>query len=132
MAFIKWGKEHLTKHKQMDKEHKAIVDLLNEMYERLVEKKEVKKLLYSLHKTVTEHFDHEKKLMLDSEYKSFYSHDQEHKRYLNKMNLFVDAIKRKEEVISISYLESCRDWFANHLELKDRKLANHLIENKIK
>lgn len=130
MAFINWGKSHLTKHKTIDTEHKAIIEIINAMHERLTQKKEVKKLLYSLYKNMELHMENEKELMLSTGYKNFFSHNQEHEQFLRKMKELVEEVKAKEETVTFTFLESCRDWLTNHLELKDRKLTKHLNELK--
>lgn len=113
---------HRTKVSIMDQQHDEMADAVNKYFSKDDNSKESFTLfLENIGKLAKIHFAAEEKLMIDWRYENFYSHKQEHDRFLRKVNSY--GIKDKDELFVF-----IRDWLNNHLLMKDIKLGKFLSE----
>jgi hemerythrin len=130
MSFINWTEDEVLNIKIIDKQHKNLAALLNELHETLgsnrtfLEKKLVERILTNLR----EHFDTEERLMKESKFPFFISHKMEHDRFYNKIESFYDKLEQGSERVTLELLNSIKTWLFNHLEINDRKCTKFFVE----
>lgn len=118
------GLDELTKtsYEIIDKQHKGLTDAINEYI--LADDSRPDKYNFFIEKLSglsKEHFETEEMLMIQSGYENYYSHKMEHDRFLRK--LFSFSFDNREMLFGF-----LRDWLQSHLELKDMKLTQFLIQ----
>lgn len=134
MSYVEWNEIVIVNHPTIDKEHKRMVEDTNKLYEYLVSNKVTKanKLLLKIVQDLKHHFETEDALMQKSKIPQYISHKLEHERFYNKIRDILARIEAGKETLSLDHLKIVKIWFVNHLELKDRPLANFLNEHNIK
>ncbi len=70
--------------------------------------------------------------MLKSKIPQYISHKLEHERFYNKIRDIQIRINAGKEALSLEHLKIIKTWFFNHLDFKDKQLANFLNEKNIK
>ena len=130
MPFMTWSEEDTVSVESIDDQHKAIVDLVNDLHMNLGSDKEfyTKHLIGELVKKVREHFDTEENFMRDYKFPNYISHKLEHDRFFNKIQDFNSQLENGNEDVNLELLRSIKRWFYNHLEINDRKIAAYLRE----
>jgi len=134
MSFLDWNDAAITNHPTMDKEHKKMVDDTNKLYSFVTSNKKEKanKLFLKIVDDLKIHFETEERLMKESKIPLYISHKLEHDRFFNKISALQKSIDSGKEILGIEHLKIVKIWFYNHIDFKDRKLAEYLIENNIK
>lgn len=134
MDFIEWNEKAIVNHISMDREHKKMVEDTNKLYSYVSSNKTEKanKLLIKMVEEFKTHFDTEHALMQKSKIPQYISHKLEHERFYNKIRDLQLRINSGKETLSIDHLKIVKIWFYNHMEFKDRQLANYLNEHNIK
>lgn len=132
MEFIEWNKAVELNIPILDKQHKKMVKLTNQLYKELElnKKAQIKKTLKLIVDDLKYHFETEEKLIDESKLQNFISHKLEHQRFYNKISGLYQNIKAGKSQLTIDDLKSVKVWFFNHLDFKDRKLAEHLLSKK--
>ena len=131
MDFIQWNKSVELSVPILDEQHKAMVDLTNQLHNLLEtnNKAQINKTLKSILDEMEIHFETEDKLMKESKLPLFFSHKLEHERFYNKLyNLHFEVESGKKQ-LSLDDLKMLKIWFFNHIEFKDRSLADHILAN---
>lgn len=131
MEYIQWDKSIKVNVPKIDKQHKKMVDITNQLH-RFVEANDstqIKKNLKILVDDLKIHFDTENKLMTESKLPYFISHKLEHDRFFHKMNGLYLNVKTGKQKLTMDNLKSIKIWFFNHMDFKDRVLADHIIAN---
>ena len=131
MDFIQWNKSVELNVPILDEQHKNMVDLTNQLHGLLETKKktQINKTLKSILDEMEIHFETEDKLMKESKLPLFFSHKLEHERFYNKLNNIYFRIESGEKQLTLDNLKMIKIWFFNHIEFKDRSLADHVIAN---
>jgi len=134
MEFIKWSKEVELNVPIIDKQHKNMVKLTNQLYKELEanKKAQIKKILKLIVDDTKHHFETEERLIEEYKMENFISHKLEHQRFLNKINGVYQNIKVGKSELTIDDLNSIKVWFFNHIDFKDSKLAEHILSQKKK
>ena len=131
MDFIQWNESVILNVPIMDEQHKNMVDLTNQLHGLLETKNktQISKTLKSILDEMEIHFETEDKLMKESKLPLFFSHKLEHERFYNKLNNIYFRIESGEKQLTLDNLKMIKIWFFNHIEFKDRSLADHVIAN---
>ncbi len=134
MSFIDWNKDAIVNHVAMDKEHKKMVDDTNKLYSLVTSNKvkDANKLLTKIVADLKVHFDSEEIYMRKSKIPQYISHKLEHDRFYNKIKNIESQVLAGDDILTIEHLEIVKTWFYNHIDFKDRNLAEFLIKNNIK
>jgi len=128
MGYIQWSKAIKVNVPKIDEQHKKIVELTNQLHDLIDtnDTAQIKKNLKMMVEDLKIHFETENKLMVETKLPNFISHKLEHERFYNKMNGLYQNIKIGKQKLTISDLKSVKIWFFNHMDFKDRKLADHI------
>ena len=131
MDFIQWSKSVVLNVPILDEQHKNMVDLTNQLHGLLETKNktQISKTLKSILDEMEIHFETEDKLMKESKLPLFFSHKLEHERFYNKLNNIYYRVESGEKQLTLDNLKMIKIWFFNHIEFKDRSLADHVIAN---
>ncbi len=131
MDFIQWSKSVVLNVPILDEQHKNMVDLTNQLHGLLETKNktQINKTLKSILDEMEIHFETEDKLMKESKLPLFFSHKLEHERFYNKLNNIYFRVESGEKQLTLDNLKMIKIWFFNHIEFKDRSLADHVIAN---
>jgi len=134
MNYLEWDDSSVVNHAKIDREHKKMVLDVNKLYNYLLSNKTEKanKLMIKILDDLKQHFETEESLMLKSKIPQYISHKLEHERFHKKIKDLLSKVEAGKETLTIDHLKVVKTWFFNHLDFKDRPLANFLTEHNIK
>ena len=128
MDFLDWQPEYETKIRQMDEQHKNLVNKINEVYEKIdkLTYAESKEVFIWLKAHLEEHFATEEGLMKEFNDPGYISHKLEHERFYNSILDALNYLEEDKGKLSKEFLGRIKIWFINHFDFKDKKLGEHL------
>ncbi|MBI5050411.1 MAG: hemerythrin family protein [Nitrospirae bacterium] len=131
MALIKWDESFSVNVTEIDRQHKKLVNMINEFYDSLREdsKQAFHKLLNSLVDYTYYHFSTEEKYFDIYSYENSDSHKQEHKYFIEKINNVKNRMARGEFVISLEITNFLKDWLITHIKETDKKYSQCFNDN---
>lgn len=128
MNYIERSDYELVNVREIDDEHKKIVEQINELYGYVgSSKKETIKFLFKqLLGTINCHFMTEEKFMTENNFLQYYTHKMEHSSYFRKLKNFNDDLCDEKIKLNMVLMKSLKSWFINHLKYNDLKLGKYL------
>ncbi|MGD9343226.1 MAG: bacteriohemerythrin [Desulfuromonadales bacterium] len=130
MLFV-WDDKFNTGIEAIDRDHKGLVDLINDLYEAMQDGSGGALLLpiFSALKHYTEtHFEREEQFMVDCDAPDQARHVREHKQMMAKLADLESRHRRGEAAISLQTLTFLRDWLKNHICVVDQAMAAQVQE----
>lgn len=129
MAFFAWGKEYETGIKEVDAQHKKLIELINELYEAMRCGKGMEvmgKILSDLIKYTKTHFTYEEYLMGTYGFPELSSHKSEHQGFTSKVLDFERDFKEGKVGLTVQVMNFLKEWLANHILKIDKKYVPFL------
>ena len=120
MNTIAWSTDLEIGIPPIDKQHKRIVDYINEL-EKLKDSnttKEVGDVLEQLVDYTLSHFAFEEELMEESDYVFVKAHKRVHQLFVRKIASYVERFKTGENITN-ELLRTLRTWLVNHIKTDD-------------
>lgn len=131
MELIQWTDNYLTGFKEIDNQHKALVVLINELF-NLMQEGKAKKHLDDIFDHLTDytkkHFFEEEKMMVKYAFKEFNEHKEEHKKFIDQLAKLKSDFKKEKVTISIETLNFLKNWLLNHILVTDMRYVPHIKE----
>ena len=130
MLFV-WDDSCKTGVSEIDQDHKALIKLINDLYEAMQDGSGGALLLpiFSAlkHYTAT-HFAKEERYMMECGAPSQEKHVKEHTLMMAKLADLESRHRNGEAAISLQTLTFLRDWLKNHICVVDKAMAVHLTD----
>lgn len=115
-----------------DKEHRGIVDAINELQEAVEganERAITNPLLHKLAEATQAHLVSEEAMMASSMYPGRMLHGMKHQRLLEQMSAFTARYSRDGAAMDRHSLNFLRDWVTTHIQSEDRNFGLWLNEH---
>ena len=128
MLFV-WDDSYNTGIAEIDQDHKALVNLINDLYEAMQDGSGGALLIpiLSALKSYTEtHFSREEQYMVECNAPDQEKHIQQHRLMVAKLVDLESRHRRGEAAISLQALTFLRDWLKNHICVVDQAMTVHL------
>ena len=125
MLFV-WEDKYNTGIEEIDRDHRGLVNLINDLYEAMQDGTGGALLLpiFSALKHYTEtHFNREERFMVNCDAPDQAQHFQEHRQMMARLADLESRHRRGEAAISLQTLTFLRDWLKNHICVVDRAMA---------
>jgi hemerythrin-like metal-binding protein len=135
MALISWNEKYSVKVDSIDKQHKRLVDLINELHDAMMNKKAkdvLLKIIRGLVAYTSEHFGYEEKLFVENGYADSREHKKEHSEFIAKISDFQEKYEGGKLTLSMEMLSFLKDWLLNHIAGTDQKYSAFLVEKGVK
>jgi hemerythrin-like metal-binding protein len=135
MALITWNPALEVGVKEIDAQHKRLVDLVNQLNDamRLGQGRDkIGPVLNELVRYTVSHFATEERFMDAHRYALSANHKAEHKKLLEDVGAFKAKFDSGNANLSIEVLQFLRDWLSKHIMGTDKKLGGALNEKGIK
>ena len=126
MAYIVWDDSYSVGVKEIDNQHKKLVDLINQLHEAMKAgqgSKEAPVILKGLVDYTNFHFKYEEKLMKDNAYPGLLNQEKQHKNFVDKINGFQTDMATSKLTIGVKINEFLKDWLINHISDEDKKYS---------
>jgi len=129
---IQWSEKHSMGVKEIDDQHKAFIETLNNLYSAVNSgklKDELEKILVGLVNYASNHFATEEKYFDLYQYENAAEHKEEHRKLKAKVADFYEKLQKGEMDITLDLLDFLEDWLVDHLEKQDWKYKECFRKN---
>lgn len=133
--YIAWQNIFSVNIKEIDEQHKKLIDIINELYDsmKIGKGKEIlENTLDKMIKYAQTHFTKEEEYMTDYKYPEYKAHKGEHKKFVKKVLTFQKDFKGDKLALSSDVMEFLRNWLINHIMETDKKYAPFFNEKGLK
>ena len=129
MALVEWRDDFNVGIDEVDFEHKAMIDLINESYEEAKKDGSSEAVMDSLgeiFEKISAHFALEEKVMKELEYDQFKDHKEDHERLLDSIRDIMDEYAGETVLDDEKFGLSLKEWFVSHFSTKDARLHSFM------
>ncbi len=129
MAKLEWNQSFDLGIRQIDKQHRKLMDLINAVHDGFAAAKpreEINKILTALSEYTHKHFAEEEALMLSSGYKDLRRHQMQHQQIRDQLRDYIEAYHGNDETVGPKLLTFLQTWLAAHVQGVDQKIAPFL------
>lgn len=129
MSLIAWDEKFSVGIASVDHEHRELIGLINETYDRLRRPDAditVPDFLGEIYTRISAHFALEEKLMRASRYVHFQEHKADHERLLDEIRDIMDDYEDKRDFDAEHFAQRLGAWFTGHFRTHDARLHRNL------
>ena len=124
---LKWDDSFLIGIDELDYEHKALIDDINQLHEKLArhdEKSEIEICLGDIFARMQAHFALEEHVMKERGYEFFDEHKREHDALLDTYTEHMVHFLNDTDISSSAHIEnSLKHWILDHILVSDKKMS---------
>ena len=126
-TLFKWDDSFLIGIKELDHEHKVLIDDINRLHEELAkhdEKSKTEEYLGDIYARMQAHFALEEHVMKEHGYKYFDEHKREHEELLDSYTEYMVKFLNDDDVSSDKSIEdNLKHWVITHIVTSDKKMS---------
>ena len=129
MSLLQWKPEYSVGVADVDLEHKALIEMINDTYGRLEQhgdSADIEECLGELHASIAAHFALEETLMRASAYPEYQAHKEDHEGLLDQVRDFMDGYFEDPDTGRIILQQQLDQWFSVHFSSHDARLHRRL------
>ena len=129
MAFIDWTPKLSVGSPLMDRQHKALIALINQLHSAMLKgalKEDMQKVFSELIWYTASHFNSEEALMRETGYPRLASHYLEHVEFVRKAQDLHAQLLAGKFTVSIDLLRFLKSWLSDHILGSDQQYAPYL------
>lgn len=127
MALIEWNEILSVKVKEMDEQHKKLIEIINNLNDAMKigkSKEVIGDILSNLAKYITVHFTSEEKYMEKYNYPELPQQKKAHETFVAKITDYQKMFKDGKTVLSIEIMNFLKDWLTTHIKGTDKKYGD--------
>ena len=131
MALVTWNDSFSVNIAQIDKQHKKLVDMINELHAAMKTgqgKDVMGKVLNGLVSYTTTHFETEEKLFREHDYPDAAAHQMEHRAFVAQVMDFKNGFDSGKLTVSVKVMNFLAKWIQDHIQGSDKQYAGFLNE----
>ena len=129
MSLIAWDDRYSVGEASVDHEHRELIGLINETYDRLKRPDAditVPDFLGEIYTRISAHFALEEKLMRASRYDQYPEHKADHERLLDEIRDIMDDYEDRRIFEAEQLAQRRGSWFTGHFRTHDARLHRNL------
>lgn len=126
MALIEWTPALELGVEQMDRQHRQLVKILNELHQAMLggsQPRDLMRVMKELILYTKYHFTTEERLMAETGYPGLPRHKQKHEALTAKAEEYTAEVLRGRATVSLSILQFLKDWLNRHILGTDKEFA---------
>jgi hemerythrin-like metal-binding protein len=135
MFSFSWKSRYSVGVKDLDRQHQAIMDGLNELHEEMLRgnvNEAVAPLIDQVVSLAGQHFATEEELMESTGFPGLVEHRAKHKELSLKVEEFIARHNNGDLAAYSQFMYFVRDWMTKHMEKEDREYVPWLAEHGIR
>ncbi|MFA6449299.1 MAG: bacteriohemerythrin, partial [bacterium] len=124
---FEWRKEYTIYVSELDKQHKALFQIVGGLCDKLEEENaeaDFNKMLRGLLEHVKSHFSNEECLLKEHGYPELENQRREHEKLIGELSGFVNKIEQGGVKDRVDCVEFLKNWFVTHTLVEDRKYGS--------
>jgi hemerythrin-like metal-binding protein len=121
-TFIEWSNKYSVGYDEIDKQHKKLISIINQLYASYMEANEksvVSKSLRELVEYAGYHFKTEEALFDKFNYTDSLIHKLEHKQFVEQLESFLFDYQKNTSILSMKMLSFLQKWLSEHIFISD-------------
>ena len=129
MDLLEWKTEYSVGVATVDEEHRALIDLINALHNRIDARStpdEIEAGLDGIHNAVALHFALEERVMRDAGYAEYAEHKEDHELLLDEIRDLMDDFLADSDAGAERLRTRLSAWFADHFVSFDARLHGKL------
>lgn len=129
MSLLEWKPEYSVGIASMDDEHREMIDLINDVYQRLgssSDPEDIEDCLDNIFNTISLHFALEERIMREHAYAEYTEHKEDHEDLLDEIRDLMDQFIGDTDSGARLLEKRLSDWFARHFATFDARLHGKL------
>jgi len=129
MVLLEWKSEYSVGIASMDDEHREMIDLINDVYEKIGNTPDagaIESCLEEIFNTISLHFALEERIMRDSGYSEYEDHKDDHEDLLDEIRDLMDSFATDPDEGTRQLKLRLSDWFGKHFASFDARLHGKL------
>jgi len=129
MELLSWQPEYTVGIPSADAEHRELIDLINQCYDRLEISNgpgAVEKFLDDIQTHIATHFEHEEHAMHEAEYGEYRAHRKDHEALLMQLGELKDRYVAHPNTGRAVLQYRLSTWFGHHFSTYDSRLHRQL------
>jgi hemerythrin len=131
MALINWSDSLSVNVKEIDLQHRKLIDMINELNEAMrvgKGKESLGKILNGLISYTATHFKQEERYFDKYGYPDTVNHKKEHVAFVKKVTDFKDGFENNNLAVTMEVMNFLSDWLKNHIKGTDKKYSKFFNE----
>lgn len=135
MGFITWDEKYSVGVRELDAQHKQLVQILSDLYDAMQAQKTndvLGRILTQLVNYTKNHFATEEKLMAQCGYPDLAAQKREHEAFTKKVVDFKESFDSGRTSLSVSLTSFVKDWLFSHIGGTDKKYGPFMNSKGIK
>ncbi|MBA4407716.1 hemerythrin [bacterium] len=127
MALLNWSDNYSVRVREIDTQHKKLIDLINTLHDGMKSgkgKEVLGGILNELVAYTVYHFGFEEKLFDKYGYPETIIHKRQHADLIAQVKKFVDSYNSGDGVLTIELMNFLRDWLTQHIAGSDKKYSD--------
>lgn len=135
MALLKWTDMLSVGIHAIDEQHKVLIDMINNFYNKINEKSNnelISELIGKMKDYTMVHFHEEEALFKKYNYTEFENHKKEHDHFIEKVKDLENRFKEGKIILSYEITAFLKDWLIKHIQGTDMKYSQFLIQKGVK
>lgn len=129
MAFVDWNSGLETGQAEMDRQHRRLVELLNQLHEAMKSGKgadQVQSIVTGLGSYTRTHFQAEEALLRQRGWSGLTRHLMLHQDLLKQLGEFEESLRRNQRISTLELATFLKDWLMKHILQEDRSYGRDL------
>ncbi len=139
MEFFKWDEKYSTNIDKFDADHKHLIALFNNVYDRVfqcedidAERELTDETLNELGDYARDHFAAEEELMVKFNYPEYKDHKEKHDAFISEVNKLIEEHVEGRGALSFPTFLLVKEWITDHILIMDKKYGVFFNEKGIK
>ncbi len=129
MGLFAWNEIYSLGHPQIDREHKALFSMADELHKAMLDGRGTEtltELLTRLADYTHVHFDHEEALMRAYRYPQMEQHMSLHRALTTQVQALKTKFAAGKIMITMEVMQFLRNWLDHHIRESDQLVAKHV------
>jgi methyl-accepting chemotaxis protein len=131
---IEWNSKYHIGIREIDDQHKVLVDIINKLYAAFgsnKNRKEIRKNLKELVDYTVYHFGNEEAYFKQFGYRESPAHLEQHRKFVERIQKFADEFEEGDSTVSLDIINFLKDWLLNHILKVDSRYVPLLKQHGI-
>ena len=127
MDLIEWDDTLSVNVAEIDRQHKKLVAMINELHAAMRERRTkdvLGKIIDGMITYAETHFATEEKYFDQFNYPGTTTHKKEHKYFIKKVNEFKQSFDADRLMLSIDVIDFLKEWLVTHIQGSDKKYSS--------